>query len=146
MCKESREISLSTWKQTLVIRGIPILRNDIASQIIETEAKSLNVQLDESHISNSFRLNQFNKTSAAGYPITHQQQGRIKTRHQPSPIAMRFTDKDKRNGIFRRKKLLNGNNEIKSVFLSKNVVIREDLTEKRKTLFETANVAANSKA
>ena len=95
-------------------------------------AKLLNLQLDESHISNSFRLNQFNKTSAAGYPITHQQQGRIKTRQQPPPIIVRFTDRDKQNGIFRRGILLNGSNEIKSVFPYKNVVLGEDLTVKRK--------------
>ena len=103
-------------RENLEIHGIPIQRNDISSQILQTVvAKSLNVLLDESHTSTSHRLSQSDKTSAAGYPITQQQQGRIKTRQQPPPIIVQFTDRDKRNQIFRRKILLNGNNAIKSV-------------------------------
>ena len=103
-------------RENLEIHGIPIQKNDIPSQIIETVvAKSLNVLLDESHILTSHRLSQSDTTFAAGNPITQQQQGRIKTRHQSPPIIVRFTDRDKRNQIFRRKILLNGNNAIKSV-------------------------------
>ena len=97
------------------------------------------MHLDDSHISTSHRLSQSAKASVAGYPITLQQQSRRKAWQQPQPILEQFTNRDKRNQIFRRK-LLRGNNEIKSIFSSKSVIIRENLTAKRNTLFDTAYV------
>ena len=97
------------------------------------------MHLDDSHISTSHRLSQSDKASVAGYPITLQQQSRRKAWQQPRPIIEQFTNRDKRNQIF-RKKLLRGNNEIKSIFSSKNVIIRENLTAKRNTLFDTVYV------
>ena len=83
--------------RNLEIHGIPKLRSKSTNgnQIIKTVAKSLNVHLDDSHISTSHRLRQSDKAFAAGYPITQQQQSRIKARQQPPSTIIQFTNRDK---------------------------------------------------
>ena len=88
----------------------------------------LNVQLDERHISTSHRLKQNEED----------------TRQHP-PIIVRFTNRDKRNEIFRKRKMLQTNQftreSINSKFGNANLKITENLTRYRKTLFNTAKLA-----
>ena len=86
-------------QENLEIYGVPTMRNENTNQIVKTVAKALNVQLCERHISTSHR------------PTQHQNQ----TRQYP-PIIVRFSNRDKRNEIFRKWKILQANQYIKSTF------------------------------
>ena len=91
-------------------------------------AKTLNVQLDERHISTSHRL----------------KQNQEDTRQHP-PIIVRFTNRDKRNEIFRKRKMLQTNlftrKSIKSSFGNANLKITENLTRYKKSFINTAKLA-----
>ena len=115
-------------RENLEIHGVPTMRKESTNQIVKTVAKTLNVQLDERHISTSHRLKQNEED----------------TRQHPS-IIVRFTNRDKRNEIFRKRKMLQTNQftreSINSTFGNANLKITENLTRYRKTLFYTAKLA-----
>ena len=62
-------------RENLEIHGVPTMRNESTNQIVKTVAKTLNVQLNERHISTSHRLKQNEED----------------TRQHP-PIIVRFTN------------------------------------------------------
>ena len=69
-------------RENLEIHGVPVKPNESTNQVVKTLAKHLNVHLDESHISTSHRL--------ATKPDSK----------KPSPIIVRFANRDKKNEIF----------------------------------------------
>ena len=111
------------------IHGIPEMNNESTNEIVKSVAKALNVDLDESHISTSHRIAQ---------PKSDRQQQRKP--NQSPPIIVRFPNRDKRNEIFRKKKMLRSNPSINSTFGNVYVNITENLTKRRRTLFNTATI------
>ena len=113
-------------RENLEIHGVPTMRNENTNQIVKTVAKALNVQLDERHILTSHRLSK--------------SQNQKETRQYP-PIIVRFSNRDKRNKIFRKGRILLANQYIKSTFGNANLKITENLTRYKKILFDAAKVA-----
>ena len=116
-------------RENFEIHGVPTMRNENTNQIVKTVAKALNVQLDERHISTSHRLSK--------------PQNQKETRQYP-PIIVRFSNRDKRNEIFRKRQSIlkiNANQYIKSTFGNANLKITENLTWYKKTLFDTTKLA-----
>ena len=113
-------------RENVEIHGVPTMRNENTNQIVKTVAKALNVQLGERHISTSHRLSK--------------PQNQKETRQYP-PIIVRFSNRDKRNEIFRKRKNLQANQYIESTFGNANLKITENLTRYKKTLFDTAKLA-----
>ena len=104
-------------RENLEIHDVPTMRNESTNQIVESVAKALNVQLDERHISTSHRL--------------LKPQNQKETRQYP-PIIVRFSNRDKRNEIFRKRKILQANQHIISTFGKANLQITENLTTYKK--------------
>ena len=123
-------------RENLEIHGIPVMRHENTNQIIKAVAKSINVELNDSQISTSHRLIQPQSSSS-----NSQQQAKNHVNRQPPPIIVRFNNRDKRNEIFRRRKLLRRNPEMRSIFASETVTIKENLTTYRKMIYDAANSA-----
>ena len=104
-------------RKNLEIHGVPVKPNESTNQVVKTLAKHLNVHLDESHISTSHRL----ATKLDG--------------KKPPPIIVRFTNRDKKNEIFGKRKMLLSNSMISSNFESDIVTIQENLTVYKKNAF-----------
>ena len=104
-------------RENLEIHDVPTMRNESTNQIVKSAAKALNVQLDERHISTSHRL--------------LKPQNQKETRQYP-PIIVRFSNRDKRNEIFRKRKILQTNQHIVSTFGKANLKITENLTTYKK--------------
>ena len=117
-------------RDNLEIHGIPEMNNESTNEIVKSVAKALNVDLDEIQISTSHRLAQPKRD--------RQQQSKS---YQSPPIIVRFSDRDKRNEIFRKKKMLRSNPSVNLTFGYVYVNITENLTKRRKTLFNTAKLA-----
>ena len=96
--------------------------NESTNQVVKTLAKHLNVHLDESHVSTSHRL----ATKPDG--------------KRPPPIIVRFANRDKKNEIFGKRKMLQSNSMISSNFESDKVSIQENLTVYKKMLFNQAKI------
>ena len=131
-------------RENLEIHGIPVMRNENTNQIIKSVAKSLNIALNDSEISTSHRLIQ--PDTASSNRVTERQQTRTPTtsfrQHPPAPIIVRFSNRDKRNELYRQRKNLQNNTEVKSIFGSaSNISIKENLTAYRKMLYGTAKLA-----
>ena len=105
------------------------------NQIIKIVAKILNVTLEDNHISTSHRLIQTGNNSSTA------QQNRMNADLQHLPIIVRFSNRDKRNEIFRRQSFLRDNAEVKACFVSQNIAQKENLTDYRKMLYEAAHQA-----
>ena len=110
-------------RENLEIHSVPVKPNESTNQIVKTLAKHLNVHLDESHISTSHRL--------ATKPDSK----------RPPPIIVRFANRDKKNEIFGKRKMLQSNSMITSNFESDKVSIQENLTIYKKMLFNQAKLA-----
>ena len=123
-------------RENLEIHGIPVMRNENTNQIIKAVATSINVELNDSQISTSHRLIQSQSSSS-----NSQQQAKNHVNRQPPPIIVRFNNRDKRNEIFRRRKMLRRNPEMRSIFASETVTIKENLTTYRKMIYDAANSA-----
>jgi len=98
------------------------MKNENTNQIVKSVAKCLNVQLDDVHPTNQINT-----------------KGR-KHATPPPPIIVRFSNRDKKNEIFRRK-MLRGNLGIQSIFAVDKVTIQENLTAYRKKVYEAASMA-----
>ena len=92
-------------------------RNENTNHITKTVAKCLNVELDDSHISTSHRLFQ-NSNNFSGTSSSPNQQNRknVRISSKPPPIIVRFTSRDKRNNLFKRRKMLQMNSELAAIF------------------------------
>ena len=110
-------------RENLEIHGVPVKPNESTNQVVKTLAKHLNVHLDESHISTSHRL-------------AMKPDGK-----RPPPIIVRFSNRDKKNEIFGKRKMLHSNSMISSNFESDKVSIQENLTIYKKMLFNQAKLA-----
>ena len=123
------ELEQNGRRENLEIHGVVAMRNESTNQIVKTVVQTLNVQLDERHISTSHWL----------------KQNQEDTRQHP-PIIVQFTNRDKRNEIFRKQKMLQTNQftreSMKSTFGNANLKTTENLTRYRKTLFNTAKLAS----
>ena len=117
-------------RENLEIHGIPEMNHESTNEIVKSVAKALNVDLDENQISTSHCIAQ---------PKRDRQQQRKS--NQSPPIIVRFSNRDKRNEIFRKKKMLRSNPSVNSTFGNVYVNITENLTKRRKTLFNTAKLA-----
>ena len=111
------------------------MKNENTNQIIKTVAKILNVTLEDNHISTSHRLIQTGNNSSTG------QQIRTNADLQHPPVIVRFSNRDKRNEIFRRRSFLLDNVEMKACFASQNIALKENLTDFQKMLYEAAHQA-----
>ena len=119
-------------KENLEIHGVPLKRDKNTNEIVKSVVSSLNVRLDDHQISTSHRL-------AGSYKKV---QGNQATKQSP-PIIVRFANRDKRNEIYMKRKLLksNGKTEPMSQNSSPNVTIQENLTPLRISIYRAAKQA-----
>jgi len=61
-----------------------------------------------------------------------------KSARQHPPLIVRFSNRDKRNKIFKRKKMLINNEELNSVLGFTNIAINENLSDCRRMLYDAA--------
>ena len=138
--KHLDEVEQYGRRENLEIHGIPMIRNENTNHITKTVAKCLNVELDDSHISTSHRLFH-NSNNFSGTCNSSNQQNRknIRIPSKPPPIIVRFTNRDKRNDLFRRRKMLQTNSELDAIFGSASkITFKENLTVNRKMLYDAA--------
>ena len=112
------------------------MKNENTNQIIKTVAKILNVTLEDNHISTSHRLIKTGNNSS-----TAQQSRTNADLQHPSIIIVRFSNRDKRNKIFRRQSFLRDSAEVKACFAFQNIALRENLTDYRNMFNEPAHQA-----
>ena len=96
--------------------------------------------MDDSHISISHCLFQ-NSNNFPGTSNSPNQQNckNIRIPFKFPPIFVRFTNRDKKNDLFRRRKMLQMNNELDGIFLSSSkITFKENLTVNRKMLYDAA--------
>ena len=119
-------------RKNLEIHGVPIERNENTNEIVKSVVSSLNVRLDDNQISTSHRLTGSYKKF----------QGNQATEQSP-PIIVRFANRDKRNEIYKKRKLLrlNCKTEPMSHNSSPNITIQENLTPLRKWIYKAAKQA-----
>ena len=84
-------------RENLEIHGVSRMKNENTNQIIKTVAKILNATLEDNHTSTSHRLIKIGNNSSTA------QQNRTNADNQHPPITVRFSNRDKRNEIFRRR-------------------------------------------
>ena len=111
--KHLDEVEQYRRRENLEIHGMPMIRNENSNHITKTVAKCLNVELDDSHISTSHCLF-LNPNNFSGTSNSPNQQNRknIRVPSKPPPIIVRFTNRDERNDLFRRRKMLQANSEL----------------------------------
>ena len=117
-----------------------IIRNENTNHITKTVAKCLNVELENSHISTSHRPFQ-NSNNFSGISSSPNQQNckNIRIPFKPPPIIVRFTNRDKRNDLFRRRKMLQMNSELAAIFGSASkITFKENLRVNRKMVYDAA--------
>ena len=127
-------------RENLEIHGVPQMRNENTKHIVKSIAKCLNVNLNDSHISTSHRLVQNHKL----IPEIRQDKNPNSdfNYRQPQPIIVRFSNRDMKNELFRNRKLLQFNQELKALFGSTSkITFNENLTDQRRRLFNTAKLA-----
>lgn len=95
--------------RNLIINGIPETQNEIVNEKIISICHSLNIDLDEGHISKCYRF---------GKKIENKQR----------PILIKFHYEKHRDNILSKRKL----------FYSSKIGIKEDLTKKRYNIFKDA--------
>ena len=137
--KHLDEVEQYGRRENLEIHGIPMIRNENTNHITKTVAKCLNVELDDSHISTSHRLfHNSNNFSGTSHSSNQQNRKNIRIPSKPPPIIVRFTNRDKRNDLFRRK-MLQTNSELDAIFGSASkITFKENLTVNRKMLYDAA--------
>jgi len=114
-------------RENLEIHGIPYSSDENTNKIVKQVATKLKVNLDDSHISTSHRLAEVNRTES---------------KDQHPPIIVRFSNRDKRNEIFRKRKVLrpiSSSSHSNSLAKENKIEIHENLTSKRKLLLKEAN-------
>ena len=119
------------------VHGVPLSINENPKEIIQKVSKRMNVQLACCDISTAHRL--FNYTDRTFSP------SKVKNQHpeksHPPPIIVRFANRDKRNEIYSKGKLLKSNPSSSSNFDTANVTIQGNLTSQRRSLRYTAKQA-----
>ena len=115
--KHLDEVEQYGRRENLEILGIPMIRIENTNHITKTVAKCLNVELDDSHISTSHRLfHNSNNFSGTSNSPNQQNRKNIRIPSKPPPIIVRFTNRDKRNDLFRRRKMFQTNSELDAIF------------------------------
>ena len=114
-------------RENLEIHGIPWTKQENTNEIVQKVARELNVKVSESDISTSHRL-----------PL-----GMLNDKNYHPPIIVRFSNRDKRNEVFRKRHAIKPHANPSSNSSSPNVIprdfaIRENLTKFRKQLFREA--------
>ena len=119
-------------RENLEIHGVPLKRYKNTNEIVTSVVSSLNVRLDDNQISTSHRLTGSYK-KFQGNQVTE----------QPPPNTVRFANRDKRNEIYEKRKLLklNYKTEPMSHNSSPNIAIQKNLTPLRKSIYKAANQA-----
>ena len=94
-----------------------MIRNENTNHITKTVAKCLNVELNDSHIFTSHCLFQ-NSNNFSGTSNSPNQQNRknICIPFKPPLIIVRFTNRDTKNDLFRRRIMLQMNSELDAIF------------------------------
>ena len=135
--KHLDEVEQYRRRENLEIHGIPMIRNRNTNHIAKTIAKCLNVELDHSHISTFHHLFQ-NSNNFSGTSNSPNQQNRknIRNSSKPPPIIVRLTNRDKRNDLLRRRKMLQMNSELDAIFGSASkITFKENLMVNHKMLY-----------
>ena len=101
-------------RDNLEIHGIPVSPNENTNELIKEVAQKLNVRLLDSDISSSHRIPAMNRK----YPA----------------IIVKFSNKDKRNIIFRNRRNLHGKKNY-SISGVTTIYINENLTQRKRNLF-----------
>ena len=119
-------------RENLEIHGVPLKRDENTNETVKSVVNSLNVRLDDNQISTSHRL-------AGSYKKVQRNQ----VTEQPPPIIVSFANRDKRNEIYKKRKLLklNCKTEPTSHNPSPNITIRKNLTPLRKSIYKAAKRA-----
>ena len=107
------------------INGIPWTKQENTNEIVQKVARELNVKVSESDISTSHRL-----------PL-----GMLNDKNHHPPIIVRFSNRDKRNEVFRKRLAIKphpSSNSSSPNVIPKDFAIRENLTKFRKQLFREA--------
>ena len=141
--KQLDELEQYGRRQNLEIHGIPLVDNEDTNKIVQNVAKALNVQLNKSDISTSHRL--LNSSVTNHQLPKHHDQPPVVRANQPPPIIVRFCNRDKRNEMFnKRSKLKSVSNMISPKPHHEFLVMRENLTKSRKSLFNEATKVKNA--
>jgi len=114
------------------------MQKENTNQIVKTIAKCLDVPLHDVNISTSNRMPLMSKNRPISNPIYRKQKSNSKSIRQHPPLIVRFSNRDKRNEIFKRKMMLINNEELNSVFGFRNITINENLTDYRCMLYDAA--------
>ena len=123
-------------RENLEIHGVPVAQNENTNQIVKNVASLLNVQLDNSHISTSHRM-PVSEKSAKLRPKENN--------NKHPPIIVRFSNRDKRNELFAKRKMLKMNRtNTNSAFNHLHVSLQENLTAYRKMLYNEAKNAQHA--
>ena len=104
-------------RENLEIHGIPWTKQENTNKIVQKVARELNIKVSESDISTSHRL-----------PL-----GMLNDKNHHPPIIVRFSNRDKRNEVFRKRHAIKSHANPSSNSSSPNVIprdfaIRENLT------------------
>ena len=126
-------------RENLEIHGIPVTKNENTRRIVKDLAISLNVKLDDTHISTCHRMPplQTPKSTKRKSHTGTSRSGNISSAQHPA-IIVRFSNRDKRNELYGKRKLLN---KIKCGKINSSLdstQIRENLTAYRKMLLNEA--------
>ena len=115
-------------RENLELHDISPSQNENTNEIVKKMASLLNVKIDDSQISTSHRLQ---------VPISKRQEN---SAHPP--IIVRFSDRDERNKLFAKRRMLKNNSKkIISAFGSQYISKLEKLTPFRKMLYSAAKNA-----
>ena len=125
-------------RENLEIHGIPCKPHENTNQLVKKVASLVNVRLEDSHISVGHRLpgggiytRRRRRRNAHNKPIEH------------APIIVRFSNRDKRNEFYQKRKLIKPSpDSSKDCFEDNGLIrIRENLTSFRKNLYNQAKKA-----
>ena len=139
-------------RENLEVHGIPWSQNENTNAIVKKVAESLKVKLDDKDISTSHRLYPNNKVidnrpskrqNADQFAYKNSTQTKAELNlDEHSPIIVRFSNRDKRNELFAKRRTLkssvNSTSTDNQNTMSINFTLRENLTKYRKMLFNEA--------
>jgi len=103
-------------RENLEIHEVPMMQKKNTNQIIKTIAKCLYVPLDDVNISTSHRMPVMSKKRPISNTINRKQKSNSKSTCQHLSLIVSFSNRDKKNEIFKRKKMLINNEKLNSVF------------------------------
>ena len=119
-------------RQNLEFTGIPETQGEDTNEFIIEVTKHFGVEIIKDQISTSYRL-----------PVRRTHHDKDSTKTSPPPIIARFVNRDIRNEIYAKEKLIRDLDFNKfSVYGIKSLFINENLTQQRKKLFWLAKQKA----